>query len=93
MDLINHQDTGATGLRIAATVLVILGWFALLISVFMGMIDRDTNFFVMVVCGLFGLGVFYLLACLVRGFASLVEAAQLYWNLNAPVSEEDYTEE
>lgn len=87
MDLIKHQDTGAKGLRIAATVCVVLGWIALLIGVIGMFVVVDIIFIVPLLAGTAGLGLMYLAACFLRGFASLVEAAQLYWTLNAPVEE------
>ena len=91
MDLIRHQDTGANGLCIAATVCIVLGWIALLIGI-IGMFARtdEVIFIVPLLAGAAGLGVMFLLACFLRGFASLVEAAQLYWNNNAPEVENEY---
>lgn len=90
MDFIKHQDNGAKGLRVAASVLVVLGWIALVIGVILGFAYADEVIFIVpMLCGAAGLGVGYLSACLVRGFASLVEAAQLYWDNNAPVEVED----
>lgn len=90
MDFIKHQDNGAKGLRIAASVLVVLGWIALLIGIIGMFAAEDIIFIVPLLAGVAGLGVCYLLACVVRGFASLVEAAQLYWDQNAP---REYEEE
>lgn len=85
MELINHQSNGAKGLRIAATIIVVLGWVALLIGVILGFAYADEVIYIVpMLCGAAGLGVAYLGACVLRGFASLVEAAQLYLDNNAP---------
>ena len=86
MSFINHQSTGAKGLRIAASVIVVLAWLSLFCCCIMALYSLGTEdsslmpFF----CGILSLGALYLLACVVRGFASIVEAAQLYYSLNAP---------
>lgn len=91
MDFINHQSNGAKGLRVAATVCVVLGWIALLIGVILGFAYADEVIFIVpMLAGAAGLGVMYLSACFLRGFASLVEAAQLYWDNNAPAVETEY---
>lgn len=94
MDLIRHQDNGAKGLRIAASVIVIIGWLALAFCVIAAIVNAEEIIFIVpILAGVGSLAVCYLLACVIRGFASLVEAAQLYWNLNTTVSEDDYPEE
>lgn len=88
MDVINHQSNGAKGLRIAATILVVLGWVALLIGVILGFAYADEIIFIFpMLAGAAGLGLLYLSACLVRGFASLVETAQLYRDNNTPLED------
>lgn len=91
MDLIKHQSNGAKGLRIAASVCVVLGWVALLFCFISGLVADDVIFIIPWLCGIGAWVVMYLTSCAIRGFASLVEAAQLYWDKNAPRNE--YTEE
>lgn len=83
MDIINHQSNGAKGLRIAATVCVVLGWIALLFGFIGGIVAEDVVFIAPFGIGIVALGVMYLTACAVRALASLAEAAQLYFDKNA----------
>jgi len=71
-------------MRIAASIIVILGWLSLAIGLILSFVYADEIIFIFpILAGVIGLGVMYLLASLIRGFASLVEAAQLYWNSTA----------
>lgn len=89
MDIINHQSNGAKGLRIAATVCVVLGWIALLFGFIGGIVAEDVIFIAPFGIGIVALGVMYLTACAVRALASLAEAAQLYFDKNALQQTED----
>lgn len=91
-DVIMHQSNGSKGLRIAASVLVVLGWCELIVCCFLALYNLFNNapaevIFGLLLSGGIGLLIMYLIACSIRGFASLVEAAQLYWDNNAPVAE------
>lgn len=88
MNLINHESNGAKGLRIAATVCVILGWIALVIGFIGGCVSKDVIFIAPFGCGVIGLGAMYLIACSLRAFASLAEAAQVYYNTQVPAEED-----
>lgn len=92
MDLINHQSNGANGLRIAATVCIILGWISFVFCFITGCVANDVNFFGPFAIGLASLGVMYLTACATRALASLAEAAQLYYDNNYSQPEEDADE-
>lgn len=83
MDIINHQSNGAKGLRVAATVCVVLGWIAVLVGFIGGIVAEDVIFIAPFGLGVIALGVMYLTACVVRALASLAEAAQLYFDNNA----------
>ena len=91
MNILNHQSNGANGLRIAASVCVSLGWLAFLYCFIGGLVAKDVLFILPWLCGIGALAVMYLSACIIRGFASLVEAAQLYKDNNTPQNE--YVEE
>ena len=82
MDLINHESNGAKALRTAATVCVWLGWLSVLVGFFGGLAAKDVIFIAPFGLGILGLGVLYLAACVIRGFETVVEAAQLYRDLN-----------
>jgi uncharacterized protein YqhQ len=84
MNVINHQSNGANVMRIAASIIVVLGWLSLAISLILSIVYADEIIFIFpILAGVIGLGVMYLLASLIRGFASLVEAAQQYWDSTA----------
>ena len=85
MSFINHQSTGAKGLRIAASVIIVLAWITLFFSFILALaaIGTEVNALLPILGGIVSLGILYLIACAVRGFASIVEAAQLYYGLNA----------
>lgn len=90
MDIINHQSNGAKGLRIAATVCVVLGWVALLYCVIAAFVAAEHIIFIVpILCGVAALGVMYLTACGVRALASLAEAAQMYFDIHSPHHTED----
>lgn len=89
MNIINHQSNGAKGLRIAATVCVIIGWIALLIGFIGGIAAEDVVFIAPFGLGVVALGVMNLIACAVRALASLAEAAQLFFDINALRQPED----
>lgn len=89
MNIINHQSNGAKGLRIAATVCVVIGWIALFIGFIGGITAKGVIFIAPFGLGVVALGVMYLIACAVRALASLAEAAQLFFDNNAPRQTED----
>lgn len=89
MDIINHQSNGAKGLRIAATVCVVIGWIALIIGFIGGIAAKDVIFIAPFGAGIVALGVMYLIACAVRALASVAEAAQLFFDINASQNTED----
>lgn len=84
MNIINHQSNGAKGLRIAATVCIVLGWLAFVFCFIGGCVAEDVNFFAPFGVGVAALVVMYLFACVMRALASMAEFAQLYFELNAP---------
>lgn len=86
MNFINHQSTGAAGLRIAATIFIILGWLSLIVNFFVGVSD-DKEFWLFLICGIASVGVGYLTACILRALASVAEAAQVYFNQVAAAEE------
>lgn len=88
MNLIKHQDTGARGLRIAATVIVVLGWLSLVFCLIAAVVNIN-YFFGPLAIGVGSVAFAYLMACVIRGFASIVEAAELYWLKNHPESEDE----
>lgn len=90
MELFNFQSNGAYGLRIGALILIILGWIGLIIGVVLCLIDFREGF-VMLIYGILNWVIMYIASCFCQGIASLVEAAQLYWNINA--TEDNYSEE
>lgn len=90
MNIINHQSNGAKGLRIAASICVILGWIALLIGFIEGCVADEVLFIAPFGLGVISLGVMYLTACVLRALASLAEVAQIYYNNNAPDLTEEY---
>lgn len=88
MDIINYQSNGAKGLRTAASVCIILGWIALFVSFIFACANADKIIFIIpILAGAIALGAMYLLAFAIQALASLSEAAQLYYNINAPVEE------
>ena len=89
MNFINHQSNGVNGLRNAATVCVILGWIFLILGFIVGALSESLIFIAPLGIGIVSLGVMYFSACVIRGFASLVEAAQLYWDKNVPSEYEE----
>jgi uncharacterized protein YqhQ len=79
--IINHQSNGAKEMRIAASIIVILGWLSLAISLILALVYADEVIFILpIIYGIVSLGVSYLIASVIRGLASLAEVAQLYWN-------------
>lgn len=89
MALINHQSNGTTGLRIVASLCELIGWIALSLGIILGFYFADKIIFVIPMLeGIAGLVFMYFLACFIRAIASIAEAAQLYYNINAPAEEE-----
>lgn len=82
MDIINHQSNGAKGLRIAATICVVLGWLYAIVGLIVGLVSEYIKFFASFGAGVVSLGVMYLIACVLRALASLAEVAQIYYNKN-----------
>lgn len=92
MDIINHQDNGAKGLRIAASVCIVLGWIALVVSVIVTFVAaHDTIFGIPFLSGVVTWCFMYLIACAIRATATVSDAAQLYIEKNAQ-SEDQYDE-
>lgn len=89
MDMFNHQSNGAKGLRIGATVLIVIGILAFIVWVIVGCTVRDFNFFIALLYGAGSLFVMYIQACALRALASLAEVAQIYYNNNALEQGED----
>lgn len=90
MNIINHQSNGAKGLRIAASICVILGWIALFIGFIGGCVAYGITFIAPFGLGVISLGAMYLTACVLRALASVAEVAQIYYNNNAPDLTEEY---
>lgn len=96
MNIINHQSNGAKGLRIAATICVIVGWLFFVIAFIAGIAAaassdpymNDMDMFGPWLMGIGALGLMYLIACTARALASLAEAAQVYFNNQAYQSEQ-----
>lgn len=82
MELINHYDNGVNGLRIAATVCVVLGCIAFIIGLLEGMFDKAFIFIAPFLAGCVSLGIMYLTACFIRVVATIGEAAQAYLDKN-----------
>lgn len=92
MDIINHQDNGAKGLRIAASVCIVLGWIALGVSVIVTFVAaHDIIFGVPFLLGVVTWCLMYLIACAIRATATVSDAAQLYIEKNAQ-NEDQYDE-
>lgn len=89
MDIINHQSNGAKGLRIAATICVILGWLSVVVGLIVGLFSEHLIFIAPFGAGVISLGVMYLTACLLRASASLADAAQIYIDKNVTDSDMD----
>lgn len=86
MDYLNHQSNGAKGLRVAASVCIVLGWLSVVVGFIIGVANEELIFVFPFGIGVFACLAMYLLACSVRALASLAEAAQLYYNQHAPVT-------
>lgn len=92
MGIINHQDNGAKGLRIAASVCIVLGWIALGVSVIITFVAaHDIIFGVPFLLGVVAWCLMFLIACAIRAIATVSDAAQLYIEKNAH-SEDQYDE-
>ena len=84
MDCFNHYGNGAKGLRIAASVCMVLGWIILAISVIATFLTIGKIVFgILLLGGASSLCTMYLTACVMRSVATWTEAAQLYINKNA----------
>jgi hypothetical protein len=83
MDIINHQDNGVKGLRIAASVCTVIGWIVLGLSVIATFVTtREIIFGVPLLFGGASWCIMYLTACVMRATATKTEAAQLYIDKN-----------
>lgn len=92
MDFINHYDNGTRGLRIAASVCIVLGWIALVVSVIITFVAaHDIIFGVSFLLGIVTWCFMYLIACAIRATATISDAAEFYIERNAK-SEEQYDE-
>ena len=92
MDAINHYDNGAKGLRIAASVCMVLGWLVLGLSVIATFaVGRDIVFGVPLLFGIGSWCTMFLTACVVRAVATIAEAAQEYIDKNEQENEEPIT--
>jgi hypothetical protein len=83
MDFINHYDNGTRGLRIAASVCMVLGWIILGLSVIATFAAAHEIAFGILFLG--GVGIWctmYLTACAIRAVATITEAAQGYIDKN-----------
>lgn len=89
MDIIKHEDNGAKALRFAVSVFVVIGWCLFILGVIGAFLADDVIFILPLASGVISLGICYLIACVVRGFATIVEAAQLYKDLNTPIDTEE----
>lgn len=89
MDIINHYDNGAKGLRIAATICVVVGWIALVGCIIVPLIETELAFIPVVLMGAGILAISYLLACSLRASATITEASQLYIDKNVEEINED----
>ncbi len=84
MDFTNHYDNGTRGLRIAASVCMVLGWIVLALSVIATFVAiGEIVFGVLFLGGASYWCIMYLAACVMRALATRTEAAQLYINKNA----------
>lgn len=90
MDLINHQSNGINGLRIAATSCVVIGWVALVVGTIGGLVSDDVIFIAPFGIGVITLAVMYLIACIIRGFATIVESNQANLDRIAEAEEAEY---
>ena len=92
MDFINHYDNGTRGLRIAASVCMVLGWIVLGLSVIATFVTIDEIIFgVPLLFGGASWCTMYLAACAMRATATRTEAAQLYIDKNTE-NEDQYDE-
>lgn len=92
MDVINHYDNGARGLRIATSVCIVLGWISLGLSIIATFATiGEIIFGVLLLGGIVSWCIMYLVACAIRAMATRTEAAQLYIEKNVQC-EEQYDE-
>ena len=92
MDFINHYDNGVRGLRIAASVCMVLGWIILGLSVIATFATiGEIVFGVLLLGGATSWCTMYLAACAMRATATRTEAAQLYIDKNTE-NEDQYDE-
>lgn len=90
MDIINHQDNGAKGLRIAASVCMVLGWLVLGLSIIATFATiGEIVFGVPLLFGGASWCTMYLAACVMRATATRTEAAQLYIDNNTQEENQD----
>ena len=68
MDVINHYDNGARGLRIAASVCIVLGWIILCLSVIATFATiGEIILGVLLLGGIVSWCIMYLVTCTIRG--------------------------
>ena len=92
MNAINHNDNGTKGLRIAASVCMVLGWIVLGLSVIATFVAiGEIVFGVLFLGGASYWCIMYLTACAIRAVATRTEAAQIYINNNTQ-EEKQYDE-
>lgn len=89
MDFINHYDNGARGLRIAASVCIVLGYIALCFCIIATIVAKDVIFGVPLLFGITAWCIMYLTACSIRAAATRTEAAQLYIDNNTQEENQD----
>lgn len=82
MDIIKHDSNGAKGIRIAASVCVVIGWIALFVAILVGIAGQEFPLWLCAGAGVLVLVIMYLQACFLRGFATIVEAAQQSRDIN-----------
>lgn len=82
MDIIKHNDNGTKGLRIAASVCIVLGYIALCFCIIATFVVKDVIFGVPLLFGITAWGIMYFIACVLRTVATRTEAAQLYIDNN-----------
>lgn len=83
MDFIDYYDNGTKGLRIAASVCIVLGYIALCLCIIATFVTKDVIFGVPLLFGITAWCIMYFIACVLRTVATRTEAAQLYINKNA----------
>lgn len=90
MDIINHQGNGANALRIMASAFNILGWIAIVAGIIIGLVKASEIIFIVPIgIGVISWAAMYLSACIIRGFAIIIDASQLYLDRNTNTDEKE----